>query len=171
MNPNEKPEDQKVPNNVSVNDNQHLDDLGDPAMPRMEKLPFVPDQKMTTPAQKTINVVGIILSIPLVIVLIVIILVVAFSVGHGADLNKLKSETSSLFQDSGFAVSGYDCHDVELRNECSFNIATPSSKVSAFLVQNGFTLDSNTYGTAYRKGNFYVVSYQKGSYHSYYQSN
>jgi len=127
------------------------------------------ESKKSSSAKIAINVIGIILLIPLVLVAIIVVSLITLSASHGSELKKLENETTSLFDKSGFNASGYDCHDVELRNQCYFRIGATSSKVAIYLQQQGFSKD-NTYGDGYKKGELYITGDQDGSYASYYIS-
>ncbi|MDB5161794.1 MAG: hypothetical protein JWM52_302 [Candidatus Saccharibacteria bacterium] len=158
--------------------------------PNEDKMPdpldFVPGQKMepiptdanstlyATPQQRAPkkggvarNVLTTILLIPIIIVGIIIATIFGFSVSHGNELNKLKQETTSVFSSSNFAPGTYDCHDVELRNECSFVLSNSEAAVGTYLLSHGFSVD-NTYGKGYKKGSLYIDSNSKGSYSSFY---
>lgn len=127
-------------------------------------------QEKVSLAKKTTNVIGIILLIPVGIVVLVILSIVIMSVSHGFEKDKLEKETTSLFQNSQFATEGYDCRDVELRNQCEFIVDAPASDVATYLQQQGFE-KNDTYGDGFKKGDLYIINNDIRRYSSYYQSN
>lgn len=151
-----------------------------------DPLDFVPGQKtgpmptvtnnsrFATPTQTAskkrgvvVNILTTILLIPIIIVGIIIVTIVGFSLSHGSELNKLEKETTSLFSNSNFTQSTYDCHDVELKNTCYFTLSESGTMVESFLLRQGFSKNT-TYGNGYRKGDLYINNNSKGAYSSFY---
>jgi len=120
---------------------------------------------------------GVITAIPVVYVLFVVVSFFLWVADHGNELSALKKETTSLFQSSNLTVSGYDCHDVELQNQCYFNVSQTNTEVSDYLLQNGFSDVStvSSYRKEYKKDKFYITTTDneedRGHYESHYRSN
>ena len=169
MDPSDVPSDQKSAENNSPDFQPIRDSFDNPTTPRMEQSPYVTDKKKSSPLKTAKIILGVVIAVPLVVVLIIIVTINSYSSDHKSQLEKLKKETTSLFQNSGLSAEEYDCHDVEFRNQCYFKISEPSTNVVGYLQRQGFS-KTDTYGDGYKKGELYVIDNNGGKYTSYYMS-
>lgn len=84
--------------------------------------------------------------------------------------DELKQQTVNVFKEAAFAKSSYDCHDVELKNQCFFSLDATPEDVSKYLLSNGFTRDQDQ-SLRYKSNDLYIESVgADGDYTSYHVS-
>lgn len=105
-------------------------------------------------------------AVPIVIIAVLAVFVASMVASHNSELNKLENETKSLFEETNLLASQYDCHDVELRNTCYFQLDAKDTKVRSVLLSRGFVKD-DTYGNGFKNGSLYIEG-EDGSYSSFY---
>lgn len=151
-----------------------------------DPLDFIPGQKTVTITNDTnnvhsatlpqsvpkkgkivVNVLTTILLVPVIIAGYIIATVIGLWASHENELSKLEKETVSIFRTSNFAPSTYDCHDVELRNECYFILSGSNADVQSLLLNQGFSKD-NTYRNGFKKDGLYIDDNGDSSYSSFY---
>lgn len=116
-------------------------------------------------------ILGGLVALAILVVIITVIIPLANSIkSHSNQLDQLEKATVSLFSDTEFVATPYDCHDVELRNQCFFSLDTSSSNIEKHLLQNGFSRDASSGSRpGYSNGNLYIKNTDsKGGYTSYY---
>jgi hypothetical protein len=128
----------------------------------------MPSKKKSLLFKSLMLILIIVGATPVIFVLYIFITLSTYSNHHSSESKALKKETIGLFQKSNLSVSDYDCHDVELHNECYFNISDSSFKVAEFLESQGFK-ENLTYGKGFKKDKFYVINLEDNNrYNSYY---
>lgn len=173
MNPNERPNQlpNKEKNTIPPDSKESSRELLNNNISQFQKQSNTSEQHPIRNA--LIWTTAILISLIGLAILFAIIFVIAtfanLSKSHGNELDQLEKDTVSLFSDAKFAPASYDCHDVELRNQCFFSLDTSSSNVEDYLLQNGFSKDEGSGSRrGYDNGSLYVINIDsKGRYTSY----
>ncbi|MFZ1301644.1 MAG: hypothetical protein WAQ27_03690 [Candidatus Microsaccharimonas sp.] len=148
----------------------NIQDMANPALPRIEPAQVVTEPKKNTTLKVVLIIVIAIAALPLLIIVGIVIFIMILGSIHGSELSRLEKETVATFEKSSLQVSDYDCHDVELRNQCYFTISDSTAKVGTYLTNDGFTKNETRYSTSYTKGTLYIEESGDTSYTSYYKN-